>query len=685
VTTAASSAQSRAVGHRRQFDPRSGPAEVAAIALGTLLLVDVLRAWLPSLITIYGSAGSTPAEQIGAFALVWFVVPLVAVPLARLVGADRLAFAAALALAFVKFTAGSVGGGETRDETVQLYLLCAALTAGLVWLSAMAMTVRSGRRAAVGVTAGLGASVGLHTALGTIDLHWRSGVLTAIAQAALACVFVLCVAAASGRAGSTPADSDRLTHPGTRGLLWLLVGPAILLTGLATGATGLAESAPGWSVGVAGWIVAAATLLAVPLAAKPRLTQHPAVPAFLLVVGVAAAVLPRFRIDGIAGLAPAWVVAGQSIGALALGATLGWIGLGADTRAATSTRPDRPARRGLAAGAGALLMVTCTFLYYAAYDLDLGFPNVALPIAIAAGIGAGVLRVGPRGRRWGAPVGPPRRAAWLAAAAVVAVAGMVGAQVLTAPNRPTRPAAVDGFPVRLVSYNVRMGFGLDGRFDPDALAAAIRQQAPDLVLLSEVDRGWFLNGGHDVLQLVADRLGMRTVFAPAADPLWGDALLTRLPVLSFRSHPLPRAGAPTGAQALAAVVRVGEHELGVVGTHLQPPPGAGPAAQAERVAAIATELADGDRPVVVAGDLNITPKDPEFVTFLDAGLLDGLVDARPVKTFPADRPDEEIDHVLATPNLTVSEVDAPAGTASDHRLVAATLTYQDPDELQPAG
>jgi hypothetical protein len=60
----------------------TGPAEVAAIALGVLMLVGVLRAWLPSLVTVYGDAGSTPAVQLGGFALLWFVLAFAAVPLA---------------------------------------------------------------------------------------------------------------------------------------------------------------------------------------------------------------------------------------------------------------------------------------------------------------------------------------------------------------------------------------------------------------------------------------------------------------------------------------------------------------------------------------------------------------------------------------------------------------------------
>jgi endonuclease/exonuclease/phosphatase family metal-dependent hydrolase len=673
VATTASKGDARPGAQTSLAHPRTGPAEVAAIALGTLLLVDVLRVWLPSLITIYGSAGSTPPAQIGAFALLWFAAPVVAVPVARLVGADRLAFAAALALAFAKFTAGASGGGATRDSRVQLYLLCAALTSGLVWLISMAMSVRSARRAAVGVTSGLAASVALHTALDTVDLHWRPGPAAALAQAALACAFVGCVAAASGRPIGAPMTASGPSRPGARGGLWLLAGPAILLTGVVTGATGLAETAPGWSIGVAGSIVAAATVLAMPLAARPLLTRHPVVPAGLLVAGVTVAIVPRFRIDGIAGLPPPWVVAGQVAGAVALGAALGWIGVGADTRAATSSRRDRPWRRGVAAWLGGLLLVALTYGYYAAYDVDLSLPNEAVPIAVAAGIAIAAVRVGPRARRWGAPVGAPVQAGWLAAAAVAMVAAMVGVQVVTAPARPAGSRPVDGFPVRLVAYNVRMGFGLDGRFDPGALATTIRRQRPDLVLLSEVDRGWFVNGGHDGLQLIADRLGMRAIFAPAADQLWGDALLTRLPVVSFRSHPLPRHGASTGAEALAAVVRVGDRELGVVGTHLQPPPGRDPVAQARATAGLAAELGR-ERPVVVGGDLNTEPGDPAFQALLDSGLLDAFAAVRPLRTSTADDPSKQIDHVLVSPGIAATEVDAPRSIASDHLAVAVTLT-----------
>ena len=56
-------------------------AATVPLALGILLLTDVLRVWLPSIITIFGQAASTPAELMGAFALLWFLAAFAAPPL----------------------------------------------------------------------------------------------------------------------------------------------------------------------------------------------------------------------------------------------------------------------------------------------------------------------------------------------------------------------------------------------------------------------------------------------------------------------------------------------------------------------------------------------------------------------------------------------------------------------------
>ncbi|MFG1883427.1 endonuclease/exonuclease/phosphatase family protein [Micromonospora sp. NPDC049102] len=155
--------------------------------------------------------------------------------------------------------------------------------------------------------------------------------------------------------------------------------------------------------------------------------------------------------------------------------------------------------------------------------------------------------------------------------------------------------------------------------------------------------------------------------------VWGDAVLSRWPVTEPKSLPLPAVGAPTGAQALAVTLDLGDGvRAAVVSTHLQPPPGRGPVVQARAVADFATGYAAG-RPLVVAGDLNTEPGDEAFGQFTAAGLVDALAGSRPLATSPADDPREQIDHVFVSPGLTATDPVAPRGEASDHLPVAVTV------------
>ncbi|WP_238434453.1 endonuclease/exonuclease/phosphatase family protein, partial [Micromonospora tarensis] len=287
---------------------------------------------------------------------------------------------------------------------------------------------------------------------------------------------------------------------------------------------------------------------------------------------------------------------------------------------------DAAVRRGYAVAAGMLVFALGAVGYYSAYDL--GYPNAAVPVVVAGLVAVVALRARPVVHRLPGPFPPLRTAATVTALALLAP--VLADQVPVASNRIGPPERLT-----VVAYNVRMGFGLDGRFDLTGLTGTFQQRRPDVVLLSEVDRAWLLNGGHDTLDLLADRLGMPYVFGPAADPVWGDAVLSHWPVSDARSLPLPAVGAPTGAQALAVTLDLGDGvRTAVVSTHLQPPPGRGPVVQARAVADFATGYAAG-RPLVVAGDLNTEPGDEAFAQFTAAGLVDALAAARPLATSPA--------------------------------------------------
>lgn len=275
---------------------------------------------------------------------------------------------------------------------------------------------------------------------------------------------------------------------------------------------------------------------------------------------------------------------------------------------------------------GGLVFLVGLFGYYASYDLDLGFPNQVIPVAVSVMIAVVALVSFFRHRT-------PRYALgriWPVFAVGALLAGLVGV-VSYQPNPQVTAKQGDTF--TLIAYNVRMGYGLDGRLSLDDIAAWAASKNPDVVLLSEVDRGWFLNGGHDGLARIARGLGMRYWFAPAADNVWGEALLTNLPVVSVTSHKLGKHDYPTGAQAQEIVLKVGDREVGIVNTHLQAPDG-----QAPEAAAIARRLADTGRPVLLAGDLNTRPQDPAMRVLEQAGLTDPLLALGDPPTSPADAP-----------------------------------------------
>ncbi|MET8356119.1 endonuclease/exonuclease/phosphatase family protein [Micromonospora sp. NPDC005171] len=633
------------------------------LALGVLLLIDVLRVWLPGIITIFGQAASTPAELMGAFALGWFVLAMGAPAVVRRVGARPVTVVAAVALAVARLTLTAAPGGRP-----QLWLATAGLLAGLVWLVGVAADTD---RPVPGLALGFAVNAAVHAVLDTVDLVWRGDWVAWLLSAVAVAVFLVGTAQPGqrGGAGNAPADTagapaDAAAGPGGA-RAWLLAGPALLLAGMvalspALTRTGMSYLVAGDGVarsplfGLAPVPVAVAGFLGAALTRPPRGWGRAYGPVALL----AGAVL--FALDRGDLLLPAILLASVGLGAC--------LALTDDTShpdSDTANAGTGASRRGYAVTAGMLVFALGSVGYYSAYDL--GYPNAAVPVVVAVLVAAVAFTARPVVQRLPGPFPPLRAAASVTALALLAP--VLADEVPVASNR-------DGPPARLtvVAYNIRMGFGLDGRFDLTGLADVVDRQRPDVVLLSEVDRAWLLNGGHDTLDLLADRLGMPYVFGPAADPVWGDAVLSRWPVSDPRTLPLAAVGAPTGAQALAVTLDLGDGvRTAVVSTHLQPPPGKGPVVQARAVANFATRYAAG-RPLVVAGDLNTEPGDEAFAEFSNAGLVDALAAARPLATSPADDPRQQIDHIFVSPGLTPSDPVAPRSTASDHLPVAVTVT-----------
>jgi endonuclease/exonuclease/phosphatase family metal-dependent hydrolase len=232
--------------------------------------------------------------------------------------------------------------------------------------------------------------------------------------------------------------------------------------------------------------------------------------------------------------------------------------------------------------------------------------------------------------------------------------------------------------LRVLSYNIRSGLGLDRRVDLGRIAGVIATFEPHIVALQEVDVGRRRSGEVDQPAELAARLGMRSHFAMCfarGAGHYGIATLTNLPLIKTRRLELPHEPHLKGSEPRCALVtRVAwpssTVELDMVNTHLSIVSGERPA----QVATIVRELPGQE--VILAGDFNCTPGSPLFRK-LCGGMRSATAGAR---TFPAWLPIVPIDHILVRGPLEIVRggrwTQGPVRRASDHLPVFAELEYR---------
>src|SRR3954468_9718350 len=89
--------------------------------------------------------------------------------------------------------------------------------------------------------------------------------------------------------------------------------------------------------------------------------------------------------------------------------------------------------------------------------------------------------------------------------------------------------------IRVITYNIHHGEGLDKKFGLERIAKVLLAEKPDIVALEEVDQGTKRASGVDQPAEFARLTGMRVVFGrniPYDGGGYGTAVLTRLPVRS---------------------------------------------------------------------------------------------------------------------------------------------------------
>ncbi len=227
--------------------------------------------------------------------------------------------------------------------------------------------------------------------------------------------------------------------------------------------------------------------------------------------------------------------------------------------------------------------------------------------------------------------------------------------------------------VRIMSYNIHHGAGMDDSTSIGRLADVICRHQPEVVAVQEADSANHRSGGrYNLGDLAAEALYYPT-FAPAipfGGGKYGVGILSREKPLAVRHIPLP------GSEE-KRVMLVAEFQRYVVAcVHLS-------LTEADRMASAALircEAARYKKPFLLAGDWNDTPESA-FVKEMAKDFQ--LLNTPKQFTYPADKPDRCIDYIaLYKPTaheLAVKSASVPnEPAASDHRPVVATLQFKIP-------
>ncbi|CAN5864062.1 hypothetical protein BH23ACT4_BH23ACT4_12810 [soil metagenome] len=331
--------------------------------------------------------------------------------------------------------------------------------------------------------------------------------------------------------------------------------------------------------------------------------------------------------------------------------------------------------------AGASLFLGFGLAYYVPLDMNLGFDAPAVRIAAA-----GFLAV-----LGGAAMASQRPALltghtdWAFAAGAVALPLLAFFAALGA---ETQSADADDHPIRFVSYNVHSAFDIDGNLDVAGIAEVIADIRADIVGLQEVPRGQLLSANTDVLTLLQLELGFEHVaFFGTTDPVWGNAIFSRYPIVDVATDYLPRVGTPMQRGSLGALVTIGDRDVLVISTHLQhvndsdaheeDPEADLLPVHTEQINVILDQWG-GRTPAVLMGDFNARPDWTQIGMITSAGWVDSWAEAGSGDGFTSNSADPRyrIDYVFHTSDMATTDVGVIQSTASDHFPVVADLSFE---------
>lgn len=255
---------------------------------------------------------------------------------------------------------------------------------------------------------------------------------------------------------------------------------------------------------------------------------------------------------------------------------------------------------------------------------------------------------------------------------------LAGAMLIT-PNQSLadeKTAETQAVELRLTSYNIRHGRGMDNVVDLERIARVVMDTKPNLIALQEVDVRTQRTNRVDQAGSLGELTGKHHTFGKAIDfqgGEYGNAVLSRWAFADTQNLPLPGEPGREARAAIFATVKVPglDEPLTYISMHLCHQSREDRLAQ---IQAIIDKVKTLGHPAVLVGDLNAVPGTEEYD--LATGFFADLVPDNREGTFSSTDPRRRIDYFLFHPGerFTLVEYEViPEEVASDHRPLRMTV------------
>jgi endonuclease/exonuclease/phosphatase family metal-dependent hydrolase len=231
--------------------------------------------------------------------------------------------------------------------------------------------------------------------------------------------------------------------------------------------------------------------------------------------------------------------------------------------------------------------------------------------------------------------------------------------------------------LRVMTYNIHVGVGMDKKLDLQRIADVINAERPDLVGLQEVDRGVKRTEGKDEIGELAKLTSMHYAFAHNLDyqgGQYGVAILSRFPIQQVDHRKFENRREAERRGMIRAEIQLAGRTINFVTSHLDYQYADGRLFETEQILKFLEEVKG---PLIVVGDFNDEPSGEAYKLML-ARFHDSWLCASakgPGLSYPADKPLKRIDYVFTrrSDRIRAKKAWIVNALASDHLPLVTDL------------